>query len=65
MHPKERLLGMAKLLRKQGKPIPLDMLVEAEQLGLVLTEFDQPKQTTANMEGDTLHDATEETDLYH
>ena len=60
MHPRERLLGMARLLRMRGEPIPLDMMVEAEQLGLSLTEFDQPKTNQANMEGDLIHGAKED-----
>ena len=43
MHPRERLLGMAMMLKKRGEPIPLDMLVAAEQLGLSLKVFDQPQ----------------------
>ena len=30
------------MLKERGEPIPLDMLVAAEQLGLSLKEFDQP-----------------------
>ena len=44
MHPRERLLGMARLLKERGEPIPLDMMVEADLLGLSLKEFDQPTQ---------------------
>ena len=43
MHPHERLLGMARLLQMRGEPIPLDMLAEAERLGLSLSLFDEPK----------------------
>ena len=40
MHPREFLLGKARLLQKRGEPIPLDMLAEAEELGLVLDTLD-------------------------
>ena len=63
MHPRERLLGMAMMLKKRGEPIPLDMLVAAEQLGLSLKVFDQPINPTADMEGEISHDATEEDEL--
>ena len=64
MHPRERLLGMARLLKDRGEPIPLDMLVAADQLGLCLKEFDQPQSTTqADMEGEISHGATEEDEL--
>jgi len=36
MHPRERLLGMAKLLRKRNQPIPLDPLTKADELGISL-----------------------------
>ena len=63
MHPRERLLGMAMMLKKRGEPIPLDMLVAAEQLGLSLKVFDQPINPTADMEGDISHDAEQEDEL--
>lgn len=56
MHPHERLLGMARLLQMRGEPIPLDMLAEAESLGLSLALFKEPTNRTeddANLhEGD-------------
>ena len=53
MHPRERLMGMAKLLQLRGEPIPLTMLVEAERLGLSLQLFDEPTNDNANIhEGD-------------
>lgn len=53
MHPREFLLGKARLLLKRGEPIPLDMLAEAEQLGLVL---DTLEDNEANLqEGDILN----------
>lgn len=42
MNPRERLLGMGKLYLIQGKPIPLDILVEAENYGLLLEDFGEP-----------------------
>lgn len=58
MHPQERLLGMARLLQLRGEPIPLDMLAEAERLGLSLQLFDEPttSQNDANLqEGEFLN----------
>jgi len=54
---------MAMMLKKRGEPIPLDMLVAAEQLGLSLKVFDQPINPTADMEGDISHDAEQEDEL--
>jgi hypothetical protein len=42
MDPKERLLNVAAIYRQRGDPIPLDVLAEADQLGLSLEEFDEP-----------------------
>ena len=64
MHPRERLLGLAQLYRQRGQPVPLDVLVEAEQLGLSLQEFDEPTQYNANShEGDIHNGNKEETDF--
>ena len=54
MHPRERLLGMAKLLQLRGQPLPLDMLAEAERLGLSLQLFDEP--TNTNEDNANLHE---------
>lgn len=54
MNPVEKLLGMARKLQSQGKPIPLDMLAEADELGLCLSEFDQPTQPQDH-EGEEIH----------
>lgn len=51
MDPRERLLGIGKLYLKRGEPIPLDLLVEAEEMGLSLVEFGQPENNNYN-EGD-------------
>ena len=42
MDPRERLLGLAQMLRERGEPIPLDRLAEADALGLSLAEVDEP-----------------------
>lgn len=42
MDPRERLLGMGKVYLKRGEPIPLDLLAEADALGLSLEEFGLP-----------------------
>ena len=51
MNPEELLLGRVKTLRKRGKPIPLDLLAEADHLGLSLIEFDEPTTITETDEG--------------
>lgn len=55
MHPREMLLGMVRLYQQRGEPIPIDVLAEADRLGLSVTQFDQPLHNTtdANLrEGD-------------
>ena len=43
MSSHEWLLGLARLHQQRGEPIPVDVLAEADRLGLSLTLFDQPK----------------------
>ena len=53
MDPRERLLGMGKVYLKRGEPIPLDLLAEADELGLSLEEFGLPTiETDETEEGD-------------
>ena len=54
MNPRVKLLGMAKLLQLRGEPIPLDMLAQADELGLSLARFDQPQQHLDH-EGEDAH----------
>lgn len=54
MNPRVKLLGMAKLLQLRGLPIPLDMLAQADELGLSLARFDQPQQHLDH-EGEDIH----------
>jgi|TARA_B110000444_G_C18767363_1_gene560702 hypothetical protein len=42
MNPREKVLGVGNLYLQRGEPIPLDVLAEADRLGLSLTDFDQP-----------------------
>ena len=42
MDPRERVLGLGKLHLQRGEPIPLTLLVEAEELGLSFAEFGLP-----------------------
>lgn len=60
MNPREKLLGMAKALQKRGKPIPLDMLAQADELGLSLSRFQEPVQPIDH-EGEYLHGYKEST----
>jgi hypothetical protein len=39
MHPREQLLQKAVYLSRLGKPLPVDVLVEAERLGIILSDF--------------------------
>jgi hypothetical protein len=52
MDPRERLLGLAVIYRQRGDPIPLDVLAEADQLGLSLEEFDEPVTFNKQHEGE-------------
>mgnify|MGYP004316155657 FL=1 len=54
MNPREKLLGMAKLLQQRGEPIPTDMLAQADELGLSLVRFDQPAKHLDH-EGEEIH----------
>ncbi len=42
MHPRERVLERAKLLREQNKEIPIDLAAQAEQLGLFVSALYEP-----------------------
>ena len=42
MHPKERVLNLVSLYRQKGEPIPLDLLAQADELGLSVEELDEP-----------------------
>ena len=55
MHPRERLLGLARLLQERGEPIPLDMLAQAEELGLVLDTLEEQQTPANSQEGDILN----------
>jgi len=47
MHPRERVLGLASLLYKQGKPYPARLILEARRLGIKLPK---PKSLNENKE---------------
>ena len=53
MNPRERIAGMARLYLSRGEPIPLTLLAEADELGLNLADFDQPKPQLPEEEGET------------
>lgn len=46
MHPKERVLELARLCEMQGRAVPVDLLAEADELGIQLTALDQPPNST-------------------
>lgn len=48
MHPRERVLGLAALLRKQNKPYPTRLILEAKKLGVPLPK---PKPIKENQDG--------------
>lgn len=64
MHPIEELLGLAQIYRQRGDPIPLDLLAQADQLGLSLEYLGEPT-FKATEKGDYSHNGKheEETDL--
>lgn len=63
MSSHEWLLGLARLYQQRGDPIPIDVLAEADKLGLSLTLFDQPKNANEHQgEFDNGNDQ-EETDF--
>ena len=55
MHPRERVLGMARFYKERGQPIPLDLIAEADELGLIISELEQPIVETQDHEGDNKH----------
>lgn len=46
MHLRERVLGLARLHLIRGEPVPADLLAEADSLGILLSELDQPTNPT-------------------
>ena len=63
MTSREMLLGLARLYQQRGEPIPIDMLAEADRLGLSLSYFGQPHNNANLHQGDIDHGKSEETDL--
>ena len=53
MNQRERLLGIGKLHLLRGEPIPLDILVQADELGLSIEDFGEPT-FTVNDEGEII-----------
>ena len=43
MHPREKILQTARLLQSRGETIPLDVLAEADRLGLIIGVGDMPE----------------------
>lgn len=54
MHPVQNLLGRAKLCLINGEPFPIDLLIEASQYGLSVSDIEsrfpelKPKQGDLN-----------------
>ena len=46
MHPRERVLGLARLAVMQGEPIPVDVIAQAEALGIYASTLGQPSTPT-------------------
>lgn len=42
MHPRERVLEFTKRLREKDKALPIDLVVQAEQLGLFVSALEEP-----------------------
>ncbi len=57
MNEIEAVLGLAIMHMKRGEPLPLDLLVKADELGISVKHLDQPtNQSNANsQEGDILN----------
>jgi len=67
MHPRDRLLGTAKLCLAHDKAVPLDTLAMADEQGFLLTEFGemQSNHNHNNEKGDALYGSkTTETDFH-
>jgi hypothetical protein len=64
MHPRERILEMGKLCLERGEPIPLDLLAEASELGLSLSDFDEPTFTETQEGDDNYGINIKETDIH-
>jgi hypothetical protein len=67
MHPRDRLLGAAKLCLAHDKAVPLDTLAMADEYGLLLTEFgEMPSHHNHNNNtGEALYGSkTTETDFH-
>jgi len=48
MNQREKLLGLGKLYLSRGEPIPLDLLAQADSLGLSIEDFGEPSQYQDN-----------------
>jgi hypothetical protein len=46
MHPRERVLELARLCEMRGCVFPSDLLAQAEELGIILTAVGQPRNHT-------------------
>lgn len=57
MNEIEAVLGLAIMHMKRGEPLPLDLLVKADELGISVKHLDQPSNSNdANFqEGDILN----------
>ena len=54
MHPRERVLELARLLLSRGRVLPVDLLADAERLGIDLKAMGQPQPTKLNHEHNKL-----------
>jgi hypothetical protein len=56
MHPREQLLQKAAYLKRSGQPLPVDVLAEADRLGILLSDFcDQTTKPTQTSKETTHH----------
>ena len=64
MHPRERVLGLARLHKEKGVPIPLTLAAEAQRWGLELVVIDEQHQKPPSDEqGDSKDGETRVSDL--
>jgi hypothetical protein len=52
MHPREQLLQKAAYLKRSGQPLPVDVLAEADRLGILLSDFCDQTTKLTQSQGD-------------
>ena len=55
MHPRERVLGLARLLRQRGEPYSQNLINEAQRLGVDLSKCNPPRNYETTKTKETEH----------